>query len=138
MIEQRPSVNTNTTPTEITVSMILHDLAEGRGKKEMCVKYNVKKWELDEVFKHPKLKGQKPAKIKRLSFTFVDDTTEVETPTDPDQVTIEQVIEEEEEALTLPTIGDTMELVTEQQDEEFGEEEVVAVEEEDEFDSFEL
>ena len=40
----------------------------------MCEKYNVKKWELDEVFKHKSLKGKRPAHVKKLSFTFIDDT----------------------------------------------------------------
>ena len=153
MIETRPNVSvesTNVTPTKITVTMILNDLANGITKKGMCTKYNVKKWEMDEVFKHPKLKGKRPAYVKKLSFTFVDDTEEtdvivpantvqqpdiVETETeeetvDPNQVTIDQVIEEEEdEEMTPPTMEDTMELVEEQQEEEI---------EEDEFDTFEL
>ena len=153
MIETRPNVsveNTNVTPKKITVNMILTDLANGITKKGMCTKYNVKKWEMDEVFKHSKLKGKRPAYVKKLSFTFVDDTEEtdvivpantvqqpdiVETETeeetvDPNQVTIDQVIEEEEdEEMTPPTMEDTMELVEEQQEEEI---------EEDEFDTFEL
>jgi len=152
MIETRPNVSvesTNVTPTKITVTMILEDLANGITKKGMCTKYNVKKWEMDEVFKHPKLKGKRPAYVKKLSFTFVDDTEEtdvivpantvqqpdiVETETeeetvDPNQVTIDQVIEEEEDELEIPTLPDTLELVKEQQMEEI---------EEDEFDSFEL
>ena len=153
MIETRPNVSvesTKVTPTKITVTMILDDLADGITKKGMCTKYNVKKWEMDEVFKHPKLKGKRPAYVKKLSFTFVDDTetTEIEVPAnvvqqpdevettteeetvDPNQVTIDQVIEEEEDDdMTPPTIEDTMELVKEQEMEEI---------EEDEFDTFEL
>lgn len=151
MIETRPNTSvesTNVTPKKITVTMILEDLASGITKKGMCTKYNVKKWEMDEVFKHPKLKGKRPAYVKVLSFKFVDDTEEVdvvvpantvpqpdkvETPTeeetvDPNQVTIDQVIEEEEEDMTPPTMEDTMELVEEQLEEV----------EEDDFDTFEL
>ena len=163
MIETRPNAsveNTNVTPTKITVNMILKDLSDGITKKGMCTKYNVKKWEMDEVFKHPKLKGKRPAYVKVLSFTFVDDTeeTDVVVPpntvaqpdkeestdtlplnsgdiaveqaeeVDPNQVTIDQVIKEEDE-LEIPTLPDTLELVKEQQMEEI---------EEDDFGSFEL
>ena len=105
------------TPETISVNDLLKDLANGIGKKGMCDKYNVKKWELDEVFKHPALKGKRPAHVKKLSFTFVDDTGEqpIEvTPSDlisetlphsindvcdepiidPNQVTLEQAIDE--------------------------------------------
>ena len=77
MIKARPNVSVESaivTPETISVSQLLKDLANGIGKKGMCEKYNVKKWELDEVFKHPKLKGKRPAHVKKLSFTFVDDT----------------------------------------------------------------
>ena len=120
MIEARPNTsveNANETPEAISVSMLLKDLANGIGKKGMCEKYNVKKWELDEVFKHSSLKGKRPAHVKKLSFTFVDDTGEQSievTPSDlisetfphsmddvcdepiidPNQVTLEQAIDE--------------------------------------------
>jgi hypothetical protein len=77
MIKVRPNVSVESaivTPETISVSQLLKDLANGIGKKGMCEKYNVKKWELDEVFKHSKLKGKRPAHVKKLSFTFVDDT----------------------------------------------------------------
>ena len=77
MIKARPNVSVESaivTPETISVSQLLKDLANGIGKKGMCEKYNVKKWELDEVFKHSKLKGKRPAHVKKLSFTFVDDT----------------------------------------------------------------
>ena len=151
MIETRPNVsveNTNVTPKKITVNMILTDLANGITKKGMCTKYNVKKWEMDEVFKHSKLKGKRPAYVKVLSFKFVDDTEDVdvvvppnaipqpdtieteekEEIVDPNQVTIEQVIKEEDD-LEIPTLPDTLELVAEQQMEDI---------EEDDFSTFEL
>ena len=81
MVETRPNAsveNTNVTPTKITVNMILKDLSDGITKKGMCTKYNVKKWEMDEVFKHSKLKGKRPAYVKVLSFKFVDDTEDVD------------------------------------------------------------
>jgi len=155
MIETRPNVSadsTNVTPKKITVTMILEDLGNGITKKGMCTKYNVKKWEMDEVFKHPKLKGKRPAYVKVLSFTFVDDTESIDVVVpantvpqpdteeiDPAQVDLEDVIAEVEEeddseeldtddsGLEIPTLTDTLELVKEQQ-----------MEEEDDFDSFEL
>ena len=100
----------------------------------MCDKYNVKKWELDEVFKHPALKGKRPAHVKKLSFTFVDDTGEQpievtpndlisetfphsmddvcdETIIDPNQVTLEQAIDE-----AIESVGEIKTQMQETQD----------------------
>ena len=101
------------TPEKITVSMIDQDLKDGVNKSEMAVKYGIKPWEVDEMFKHPLLKGRRPSRKKALSFSFVDDVTtnktryvsedlvepayeikeEVEIA-NPDQVTLEDAIEE--------------------------------------------
>ena len=122
------------TPEAISVNDLLKDLANGIGKKGMCDKYNVKKWELDEVFKHPALKGKRPAHVKKLSFTFVDDTGEqpIEvTPSDlisetlphsiddvcdepiidPNQVTLEQAIDE-----AIESVGEIKTQMQETQD----------------------
>tara|TARA_R110001592_G_scaffold12094_2_gene58539 strand:- start:3716 stop:4336 length:621 start_codon:yes stop_codon:yes gene_type:complete len=122
------------TPETISVNDLLKDLANGIGKKGMCDKYNVKKWELDEVFKHPALKGKRPAHVKKLSFTFVDDTGEqpIEvTPSDlisetlphsindvcdepiidPNQVTLEQAIDE-----AIESVGEIKTQMQETQD----------------------
>ena len=93
------------TPAQITVSMIDQDLKDGISKSEMAVKYGIKPWEVDEMFKHPFLKGRRPSRKKALSFSFVDDITEdriKETGTvieqteevDPNQVTLHDAIDE--------------------------------------------
>ena len=98
------------TPAKITVSMIDQDLKDGISKSEMTVKYGIKPWEVDEMFKHPFLKGRRPSRKKALSFTFVDDITEdriKETGTvidrttevdeefvNPNQVTLEDAIDD--------------------------------------------
>ena len=93
------------TPETITVSMIDQDLKDGISKSEMAVKYGIKPWEVDEMFKHPFLKGRRPSRKKALSFSFVDDITEdriKETGTvieqteevDPNQVTLHDAIDE--------------------------------------------
>ena len=100
----------NTTPPEISVMQIDQDLKDGITKAEMAVKYNIKPWEVDEMFKHPFLKGRRPSRKKALSFTFVDDITEdriKETGTvidrttevdeefvNPNQVTLEDAIDD--------------------------------------------
>ena len=33
----------------------------------------LKPWEVDEMFKHPLLKGRRPSRKKSLSFKFTDD-----------------------------------------------------------------
>tara|TARA_R100001198_G_C5229809_1_gene209327 strand:+ start:676 stop:1200 length:525 start_codon:yes stop_codon:yes gene_type:complete len=110
MIEMKKHVEPGKTPAQITVSMIDQDLKDGISKSEMAVKYGIKPWEVDEMFKHPFLKGRRPSRKKALSFTFVDDITEnriKETGTvieqtaevdegfvDPNQVTLEDAIDE--------------------------------------------
>tara|TARA_A100001201_G_scaffold3197_1_gene7452 strand:+ start:4500 stop:4982 length:483 start_codon:yes stop_codon:yes gene_type:complete len=96
MIEMKKHVEPGKTPAQITVSMIDQDLKDGISKSEMAVKYGIKPWEVDEMFKHPFLKGRRPSRKKALSFTFVDDiTAEVdESFVDPNQVTLEDAIDE--------------------------------------------
>ena len=105
MIEIKKQVKPGETPEKITVSMIDQDLKDGISKPEMAIKYGIKPWEVDEMFKHPFLKGRRPSRKKALSFSFVDDITEdriKETGTvieqteevDPNQVTLHDAIDE--------------------------------------------
>ena len=103
MIKMREQVKPGETPAKITVSMIDQDLKDGINKTEMAVKYGIKPWEVDEMFKHPFLKGRRPARKRVLSFSFVDDTeplnsgdiaVEQAAEVDPNQVTLEQAIDE--------------------------------------------
>jgi hypothetical protein len=118
MIEMRKNVEPGKTPEKITVSMIDQDLKDGISKPEMAIKYGIKPWEVDEMFKHPFLKGRRPSRKKALSFTFEDDTDEAlmkkssqelldqidELPdVDPNQVTLEDAIQD--------TIDETEKLV---------------------------
>ena len=88
MIEARPTgVDTAPkaeTPETITVSMIIEDLENGTDRACIQTKYGLKTWEVTEMFKHPKLKGRKAKKVRKLSFNFVDDTDTV----DPNQTSI--------------------------------------------------
>jgi len=97
------------TPEKITVSMIDQDLKDGISKSEMAIKYGIKPWEVDEMFKHPLLKGRRPSRKKVLSFSFVDDmttSTTEEVTVDPNQVTLEQAIDEAIE--TVEEVKDQM------------------------------
>ena len=89
----KTNVTPGETPEQITVSMIDQDLKDGISKPEMAIKYGIKPWEVDEMFKHPDLKGRRPARKRTLSFKFVDDMTD-EPIVDPNQVTLEQAIDE--------------------------------------------
>jgi len=79
----------NTTPqtlenctvvNEVTVEMILNDLAQGRNKEKIRQRYAYRdengtvqpfeKWMVDEMFKDPNLRGRKPARKKVLPFSF--------------------------------------------------------------------
>tara|TARA_R100001443_G_scaffold117438_1_gene142686 strand:+ start:1173 stop:1661 length:489 start_codon:yes stop_codon:yes gene_type:complete len=97
MIEMRKTPETGVkTPAKISVMQIDQDLKDGISKSEMAKKYNIKPWEVDEMFKHSFLKGRRPSRKKALSFTFVDDapkTTPEEDFVDPNQVTLEQAID---------------------------------------------
>ena len=107
MIKMKTNVKPGKTPAEISVSMIDQDLKDGISKPEMAIKYGIKPWEVDEMFKNPALKGRRPSRKKTLSFNFVDDMTSVvdvlfpktETKVDPNQVTLEQAIDEATESV---------------------------------------
>ena len=84
------SVESQPTPQNITTTMILDDLENGIDRKGIQTKYSLEAWEVTEMFKHPALKGKKVKKKRKLSFNFIDDTT----TTDPNQTTVQGVIEE--------------------------------------------
>ena len=114
----KKQVTPGETPERITVSMIDQDLKDGISKAEMAVKYGIKPWEVDEMFKHPFLKGRRPSRKKALSFTFVDDLEPSDNGTlvpketgiidaveaiqevDPNQVTLHDAIDEAIESAT--------------------------------------
>ena len=67
---------------EITVAMILQDLADGHGREAIRNIYSYKDpvsgevkpleaWMVTEMFKDPNLKGKKPSKKRALPFRFV-------------------------------------------------------------------
>ncbi len=90
MRTQKPGV----TPPEISIMQIDQDLKDGINKSDIAIKYGIKKWELDEVFKHPFLKGRKPSRKKMLSFKLVDDSPLAEDAVNPNQVTLEDAIDD--------------------------------------------
>ena len=103
MIEMKKTQKAGETPAQITVSMVDQDLKDGTSKPEMAIKYGIKPWEVDEMFKHPFLKGRRPSRKKALSFSFIDDTeplnngdiaVEQAAEVDPNQVTLEDAIKE--------------------------------------------
>ena len=115
MINTRKAVEAGKTPEKITVSMIDQDLKNGVNKTEMSIKYGIKLWEVDEMFKNEHLKGRRPSKKRVLSFSFVDDmsadTSEPEfakravdlmeeVEVNPNQVTLEQAIDEAIDTVT--------------------------------------
>ena len=74
-----------TVVTEMTVDMILNELANGVNKTQMQNKFAYRdengtvrpfeKWMIDQMFKDPSLRGKKPARKKVLPFTFKGTTT---------------------------------------------------------------
>ena len=69
-------------PARITTSMIIADLDNGIDRNGIRDKYSLQAWEVKQMFEHPALKGKKAKKIRKLSFTFVDDTTFAEVDVD--------------------------------------------------------
>ena len=119
MIEARTQSENATpkanTPEIITTSMIIEDLENGIDRKGIQTKYNLEGWELTEMFKHPVLKGKKAKKKRRMSFNFVDDTTET---VDPNQTSITTT-----ENTTVVDTGETVLGYTAEQVEELNSEE---------------
>ena len=70
------------TPKKITTSQIIKDLENGIDRTGIQTKYNLETWEVKQMFMHPSLKGKKAKKVRKLSFDFVDDTSDI----DNDQV----------------------------------------------------
>jgi len=66
--------------SEVTVEMILNDLAHGRSRTKIAARYAYKdsdgelkpfeKWMVDEMFKDPALVGKTPFKGRIIPFTF--------------------------------------------------------------------
>ena len=91
-----------TVVTEVTVEMILNDLAQGRNKEQIRQRYAYKdengtvrpfeKWMVDQMFKDPALRGKKPARKKMLPFQFKGTTTPTVTPVEPN--TVIEVVEQ--------------------------------------------
>ena len=86
MIETREPTNgqvvPQTTPTTITTTMIINDLESGIDRTGIQEKYSLEAWEVKQMFQHPTLKGKKAKKVRKLSFEFVDDISDI----DNDQV----------------------------------------------------
>ena len=112
MIKIKKNVEAGETPTEISVSMIDQDLKDGVTKPEMAIKYGIKPWEVDEMFKHELLKGRRPLRKRTLSFTFVDDMSDLPLNSgdiaveqaeevDPNQITLEDAIDEAIESVEV-------------------------------------
>ena len=103
----------NTTPETITTSMIIADLENGIDRTGIKSKYNLETWEVKQMFDHPKLKGKKAKKIRKLSFSFVDDINEDVLP---GQVDLEDAIKEELEGRQMMDAQDQLQEVEESTD----------------------
>jgi len=99
------------TPARITTSMIIADLDNGVDRNGIRDKYSLQAWEVKQMFEHPALKGKKAKKIRKLSFTFVDDTTFAEVDVDDTNQTsipVPTVETEVNEAAAMDSIANTI------------------------------
>ena len=115
MVEMR-SQEKNETPEIITVSMILEDLENGEDRNAIREKYGLQAWEVKQMFEHPSLKGKKAKKVRRLSFSFVDDTQNTNPDVLPGQVDLEDAIKEELEGRQMMDAQDQLQEVEESTD----------------------
>ena len=116
---------------QLTVNQILEDLQNGMTRTpsdkrysaergSIMEKYNLSRYEVDMLFKHPKLKGRKTKTPREVTFTLIDDTTEettqpvVETvdETHVEEVFSEPVVETDTENRNVETA--TNNVVTEE------------------------
>ena len=103
------------TPARITTSMIIADLDNGIDRNGIRDKYSLQAWEVKQMFEHPALKGKKAKKIRKLSFTFVDDTTFAEVDVDDTNQTsipvptVENEVNEEAAMDSIATTINTIE-----------------------------
>lgn len=65
---------------KLSVSGIITDLENGLDRTAIATKYDLSTAEVNEVFKHPKLKGLRP-KRKITRIMLIDDTDEAGAPT---------------------------------------------------------
>jgi len=106
---------------QLTVNQILEDLENGLTRTSSAKnynpdrgsimdKYNLTHFEVNELFKHPKLKGKKTKQPREVRFTLIDDTVEqttvITTPTHRvEETTVEEptaeVVNSEEETTSL-------------------------------------
>ena len=128
MIEARTNpgeaTQTNTTPSTITVTMILEDLDNGIDRPGIQEKYGLQKWEVTQMFQHPSLKGKKAKKVRKLSFNFVDDTAP-----DPNQTSIIDTVDVQIPDVDVHTEASMIVEATPELQDPFGED----VDDEDEF-----
>ena len=99
------------TPARITTSMIIADLDNGVDRNGIRDKYSLQAWEVKQMFEHPALKGKKAKKIRKLSFTFVDDTTFADVDVDDTNQTsipVPAVETEVNEAAAMDSIANTI------------------------------
>jgi hypothetical protein len=93
---------------QLTVNQILEDLENGltrtpsaknynSDRGSIMEKYNLTHFEVNELFKHPKLKGKKTKQPREVRFTLIDDTVEettvatTNTPARVEEPTVETV-----------------------------------------------
>jgi hypothetical protein len=102
------------TPARITTSMIIADLDNGVDRNGIRDKYSLQAWEVKQMFEHPALKGKKAKKIRKLSFTFVDDTTFAEVDVDDTNQTsipVPTVETEVNEEAAMDSIANTIDTI---------------------------
>ena len=97
-VTRTTEVTAQPTPPTITISQIISDLDAGIDRDGIAIKYSITKKEVGIMFQHPSLKGKRPKKAKVLSFTLVDDTTEVSEAVAEGTVASPELIEENTQA----------------------------------------
>lgn len=78
----------STEKKQITVSEILSKLESGVTRDQIKEEYGLSHREMQELFRHPKLKNRKTR--KEVSFELVDDTEEGDNTSEEEEVPVEE------------------------------------------------
>lgn len=73
----------------INISSVLEDLKTGMTRTEIGQKYGLNKRQTAMMFKNPKLKGRKTAKV---SFELVDDVPDAKVAEEHDEASVSQMV----------------------------------------------
>ena len=71
---------------EIKLSTVIELLDNGKSREEIAAHFDLKMAQVNQMFKHPKLKGLRAKKVVEPAFVLEDDLTDKGTPVVADEL----------------------------------------------------